>query len=296
MIQLSLFGETVLRDSDGALLATDLGGVKPRQILAILALASGPVSKDRLAELLWEDRPPRSWLSTLESYVCVLRRALGRGEGRPPAIRTVMHGYVLDPEVVDVDVRRFRSLVRAAAAAAPADALDLLSRATALVGGDLVASESYAGWADEAREAFRVELATAASRAAGLALDLGRAGEAVALARTAVAQDELGETACRLLMRALQADGRRSEALRAYLRLGEALERELGSSPSTESRALYVEMLRAGDGTASDADVTSEVATLLDLLRQAVSGMPGRARTRLTLALEEVAAELAPAG
>ncbi|UFN46650.1 AfsR/SARP family transcriptional regulator [Nocardioides okcheonensis] len=296
MIQLDLFGETSLRTAGGAPLGADLGGVKPRQILAILALSTGPVSKDRLAGLLWEDHPPRSYLSTLESYVCVLRRALAHVTGDRAAIRTVMHGYVLDPEVVDVDVRRFRTLTAAAADASTEDALVLLGRATALVRGELLASEAYAGWAAEARDAFRVELASVATRAAEHALALGRPADAVGHARLAVAQDDLGETACRVLMRALQAEGRRGEALRCYLGLRESLERELGSSPSAESRDLYVAMLRADDGPADAPDLTAEVATLVDLLRQAVGGMPIRARDRATRALDEFAAELAPTG
>ena len=46
-----------------------LGGVKPRQILAILALAAGrPVSKEHLADLLWDGEPPKGYRGTLESY------------------------------------------------------------------------------------------------------------------------------------------------------------------------------------------------------------------------------------
>lgn len=296
MIQLDLFGETSLRSADGAPLGADLGGVKPRQILAILALSTGPVSKDRLAGLLWEDHPPRSYLSTLESYVCVLRRSLARVTGDRAAIRTVMHGYVLDPEVVDVDVRRFRTLTQAADDATPEDALVLLRRATSLVRGELLASEAYAGWAADARDDFRLELAGVATRAAEHALAFGRPSEAVQQARLAVAQDELGETACRVLMRALQADGRRGEALRCYLNLRESLDRELGSSPSAASRDLYVALLRSDEESSALPDLTAEVATLVDLLRQAVGGMPSRARDRVSQALEEFAAELAPTG
>ena len=89
-----------------------LCGVKPRQILAILALAAGrPVSKEHLADLLWDGEPPKGYRGTLESYVCLVRRALRDASGRDDAIVTVTHGYLLDPAVVTVDLRAFRERV-----------------------------------------------------------------------------------------------------------------------------------------------------------------------------------------
>jgi pimeloyl-ACP methyl ester carboxylesterase len=60
----------------------DLGGVKPKQLLEILLLERGrTVPKERLADLLWGDRLPQRVAATIETYVSVLRRALGGGSG-----------------------------------------------------------------------------------------------------------------------------------------------------------------------------------------------------------------------
>ena len=98
MLQIRLFGPTVvLTDGDNSQVS-DLGGVKPRQILEILAANPGaPVTKDRLADLLWDGEPPKSYVGTLESYVCVLRRRLGLGPGRTSPLATTSNGYLLDP-------------------------------------------------------------------------------------------------------------------------------------------------------------------------------------------------------
>ena len=299
MLHLKLFGETTLIDESGRPVAIDLGGVKPRQILEMLALSSGPLSKDRIADLLWDQAPPKSYLGTLESYVCVLRRGLAHGRGRTSAIRTVMHGYILDADVVTTDVSEFRSLARAAAQApTPEAALPLFREALALVGGELLASESYAGWAVREREQFSLELSGCATAAARAALATGAADEAVRMAQVAFAQDALGEEANRVLMRALAASGRRSEALKTYLRLRGALEAELGIAPSAATQTLYVELLGTDDGAARDltSDRHDDLSTLLDLVRHAVGAMPGRAQATLNKALEEVVADLALAG
>ena len=78
MIDIKLFGPTVISGAGSRLVGSDLGGSKPRQLLEMLALDLGaPVAKDLLAERLWDGRPPASYIATVESYVCSLRRRLG---------------------------------------------------------------------------------------------------------------------------------------------------------------------------------------------------------------------------
>lgn len=91
------------------------------QVLHLLALNRGlPIGKDRLAQLLWHDDPPASWLSTLEGYVSLLRRALHVGlTTAPSAVVTNSGGYLLDAGRVRVDVDRFDALVTQADRARP---------------------------------------------------------------------------------------------------------------------------------------------------------------------------------
>lgn len=299
MLHLKLFGTTTLTGPSGEVLAIDACGAKPRQIMEILALSAGPVSKDRLADLLWDEHPPRSYLGTLESYVCLLRRAMGDTRGRASAIRTVTHGYVLDPAIITTDVAQFRALTSAAAGhGSPRAARELMRQAVGLVDGELLASETYAGWAARERHAFVLELAAATTSAARSALALGDLDEAVRMARLALAQDALAEEACRILMDALAASGRRAEAFRAYMRLRDDLEAELGTDPSGATRARYVTLLR-DDGAepgGTGADPDDEVRALVDLLRRAVGNMPGAVRGSVARAIDEVAAELALVG
>ena len=270
-----LCGSTTVTLPDGTLV-TDLGGIKPRQILEMLAVSLGsPVSKDRLADQLWNGEPPRSYIATLESYVSLLRRQLGVGRGRTSAIATTSAGYLLDPTLVDVDLDEFRRLVQPTARTSAATALARTEKALALMSGDLLASEPYADWAVTERTHFQAEHAAACRRAAQHALELARPDQAVELARRAIAGDPISETSWQLLMRAQLASGARNDALRAYAELRKTTINELGSEPSPASQALYRQLLEA-DGEGTEAPATaSEVRTLLRLLRGALDSYPG---------------------
>ena len=55
-----------------------IGGRRQRGLLALLVLERGrPVSSERLADELWQGRPPAGFETTLRSYVSRLRGALG---------------------------------------------------------------------------------------------------------------------------------------------------------------------------------------------------------------------------
>lgn len=275
-MQISIFGPTGVVTEHGTVVGGGLGGLKPKQVLEILALSAGrPVSKDLLADLLWAGRPPRSYLGTLESYVCLLRRNLGLAGNRRAGVVTVRQGYLLDPQVLNVDLTTFRSLVAAAQDdAGPAVCLARLEEALALVRGDLLADEMYAGWAVAEREIFRRELTAAENLAASYALALGMPDVALRHAQAVLTRDRLAEGAWRTLMKALGTLGRRSEALRAYSELRDHLATELGTDPSRETVELYLELLRSESSTSSIVSAHDEVRMLVRLLREAVLAVP----------------------
>ena len=63
--------------SDGQ--AVDLGGAKPRALLAVLLLdPNNVVSNDRLIDALWEDNPPETAQKALQVHVSGLRKLLGK--------------------------------------------------------------------------------------------------------------------------------------------------------------------------------------------------------------------------
>ncbi len=273
MIKVSLLGSMRV-DGTVTLGAGDLGGVKPRQLLALLALELGEsIPKDALADRLWEHQPPARWTTTLESYVCLLRRKLHLTAGRHGAIATSHGGYRLDPEQVEVDLDGVRRLLGGDCPAV----LEAVSR----VRGDLLADERYAGWAEEARASFDATMAAACTRGARDANASRDHHAAVRLATEAVRRSGYSEPALRALMRALVGVGDRSAALRAYEDMRSRIATDLGADMDAESRGMLLRTLQQDRETGPGCD-RAEAAAILRLLRNTLDtnpdvlvGMPG---------------------
>jgi DNA-binding SARP family transcriptional activator len=292
MLRIRLFGPTIGVVGGRTVSAHELGGVKPRQILEILACDVGsPVAKDQLAEQLWSGSPPAGYVGTLESYVCVLRRQLGAGAESRVLLRTTSHGYLLDPDHVTVDLSDHRRLVAAALSSVGEASLDLTESAFALVTGTLLASEPYADWAVRARQAFQRESVGTFVRAAQLATATGDHGRAVTWATRAVLADGLSEDAGQQLMRALWFAGRRSQALRVYAELRQSLLEELGDEPGEDTQGLYLAILRDSESPRrrDTMDAAGELRVLLRLLRQVIELTPGVRAPASDARLSEVA-------
>src|SRR4051812_39117555 len=265
MIEITVFGPTVVAGNGVRMTARDLGGGKPRQVLEMLAMNLGtPLAKDLLAEKLWAGRPPASYIATVESYVCALRRRLGMVGGRRGPLATSPHGYFLDPEHVRVDAVRVREQLTG-------DDTAVLS-ALDLVRGTLLADEPYAEWATDARDEFDDLLAASCQRAAAAANARGDFDRAARLAREASGHSYLSEPAVRELMRALDGSGARATALQVFDRLRAGMVEDLGLEPGAETQALYLSILRGSHAETAGAE---EVSTLLGLLHRALQSDPG---------------------
>lgn len=148
-LHVSIIGTLTVRRGSTVLAARDLGGPKPRQILEILLLNLGiPVSKARLIDLLWGSEPPREAVTSVESYISVLRRRLQPGNGKIGPLRTATGGYLLDEAQVDLDLSRFEALIERATRLGPEAAHPLLIEALALATGPLLGDELGSGWAE----------------------------------------------------------------------------------------------------------------------------------------------------
>ncbi len=272
-----VFGATAVTRDDESSPRVLSCGVKPRQILAILATRLGePISKERLAALLWDTEPPRSYVASLESYVCVLRRELGVTSGRTGALATTSRGYLLDPELVRVDLGTFRSLVDRAESASDAAAVELVRQALSVARGPLLASDPYSPWAEEERTVFHRQLLRACVRGALAARRTSAPAEALRFAERALELDALAEPAWVERMRSLTALGRRAEALQTYAELRRVLADQLGVEPGSEARTLYLDLLCAETNpVALERSGPDEIRLLLGLLRQAIESMPG---------------------
>lgn len=229
-------------------------GHKPRTVLALLLLkVNTTVPVEWMIEELWEDDPPSTAPSTLQTHVYHLRRALGGGRG-PAAGRALLvtrpAGYLLRIDPDDFDVCRFDRLLaegRAALASGdPEHAAEALRRALAFWRGqalaDVVAGPRLRGAAShlEERRDDALELRIQAD------LRAGRHRELVGELKSLVAVRPYHEWFHGQLMLALSHSGRRNEALEVYQDVRRTLGEDLGLEPSAALRTLHRELLTTG--------------------------------------------------
>jgi len=223
---------------------------KPRKVLAMLLLNEGRlVTTDSLRTELWEDEAPRSALTTLQTYILQLRKALAAMTGQSVAqvsrelLMTWPCGYVLrlDDEA-SVDLRQFGGLAVAGRAADRRGdvhgAVEHYRHALRLWRGPLLSDIEHGSQLRS--EAVRLEECRLSmiERCVEGDLRLGRHREAVSELSALVAQYPYHEELHAHLMIALSRSGRRQDALAAYQRLRTRMTAELGLEPGFRLRQL----------------------------------------------------------
>jgi len=229
-------------------IAVGLGGVKPRMLLATLALSHGrAVSVDHLIEVLWPGEPPKSATANVQTYVSSLRSLLGqdRLETRPP-------GYRLCLRPDEFDLLRFE---------ASSNELSDVESALALWRGDPAEDLPLAPAWRTPLEGLTQRRRLLRQTRARLLIDAGDASAALADVRALVAEDPLREEAWLLLVRALAAAGQRAEALAAYAEARRILAAELGIEPGEPLRRLHRDLL--ADATVGVDRLDADAAAVL---------------------------------
>jgi YVTN family beta-propeller protein len=231
--------------------AVPLGGLRQRAVLALLLLeANRVVSMDRLAEDVWGGNPPEGWVTTLQTYVHHLRRALEPGRGRG-AVGDVLvtrdRGYLLRVEREHLDAAAFEDGFTAGQAALEAgrytEAAETLRNALGLWRSPVLADlADYAFTRPEAARLEELRLAAAEARI-DTDLALGRHHALTAELRQLAAEQPLRERLHGQLMLALYRCGRQAEALAAYRRARDLLTDELGVDPGKPLQRLHASVL-----------------------------------------------------
>jgi DNA-binding SARP family transcriptional activator/predicted ATPase len=208
---------------------------KATALLAHLALANRPRSRDALCELLWPSQDPEHARGALRRTLSVLRTAVGE-EWIDAAADSVA---LRDGADLAIDARRFRSLARRGATPQQLEQAVALFAGPLLEGFALRDSPEFDAWQAFEADTLARELGAALGRLVRALLERGEYGVAIPYAQRWLALDELHEPAHRELIRLYALSGDRAAALGQYRHCVRTLNRELGVAPVDETAALF---------------------------------------------------------
>lgn len=229
---------------------------KPRQIFALLALRAGElVTVEKLLEEVWCESPPKSAMTTLQTYILQIRRLLAHNRSAAEAKRvlaTRYNSYVLCEDDVEVDARRFTQLsadgVRAWELGHSERSSQLLQKALDMWTGQVLADVCL-GHSLEV-EKTRLEqtwLATVETKT-DADLSLGRHQHILGDLAAAASELPMHENLSARYMVALYRSGQQWRALETFQALRNTLNRELGIEPSARLQRLQQAILSADPG------------------------------------------------
>jgi DNA-binding SARP family transcriptional activator len=223
--------------------AIDLGGGRPRALLALLLLnPNETLSTERLIDDLWGDTPPGSAAKTVQVTVSRLRKALGAAGDADGAVITRGRGYELRVDPERIDARRFERLLASGraelAAGCPDDATRALEAALALWRGaplSELADQPFARHELGRLEDLRLD---AVEELVEARLALGRHAEVISQLEQLVAEHPYRERLHAQLILALYRAERQADALQAYQAARRRLVDDLGIEPGERLREL----------------------------------------------------------
>ncbi len=210
--------------------------LRRRQVRALLALlALHPIEGvfiDTIIDALWDQRLPADPRHAVHVYVSRLR-ALHPAVA--DAVATTPGGYRLDIHPEQTDVARFEAHAAAAHAdltRAPWEARRLLDAAVALWRGPAFGSLHYAEFLADHVRRLEERLLQAKEDAFEADLRLGRAAQVIPGLQQMTQHHPYRDRPVQLLVSALEADGRRTEALVAHRSYCQRIRREFGVQPA----------------------------------------------------------------
>jgi DNA-binding SARP family transcriptional activator len=223
----------------------DLPGAQGRLLLSYLVLhRARDVPRDELTEAIWPGGAPAAAPAALRALLSKLRGALGAG-----AV-TGQHAVgVRLPDGTWVDVEAAQQAIHEAESAV---AQEQWRRAwiAAHIARNVATRPLLAGheapWLDDERTKLAdvAARALAALAAAGLGIGGPELQLAVRAARTLIEREPYRESGYALLMRALDAQGDRAEAVLVFDALRRKLSEDLGMAPSAPLQSLHAELVR----------------------------------------------------
>jgi len=263
-IKLQLLGGFQLCSEDGAPIMVRVR--KAKALLAYLALHQGqPLSRDKLAGLLWEDSDDTRARHSLRQALADLRRTLPEGDN--PILIAEDDQILLSAESIEVDVLMFKASLADKSSAS-------LEQALALYQGEFLEgfnprSAGFEEWMLAHQSHLREQALNMMSQLLDLQIKNNDHEPAVRTAIRLLALDPLQESTHRILIQLYAQLGRYGSALKQYRSCHGILLRELGVPPEKETQALYRKVMQDRN---NQAPHNEEVLAEIEIAEPAEAG------------------------
>ena len=231
---------------------------KVRALLAYLAVESGrggPISRARLASLLWPDQPQSAAQDSLRQALSRLRSLIDDRDALPPFLLVERDTVQINwASSLQVDLNAFqdglarsaahhhRSLPSCSACAAQMEKAASLLRGDFLEDLYLPDSDLFESWATTQREHIKIQALELFGQLAQFYERRGDSESTLAFATRQIQLDPYHEPTHRQIMQALVRSGQRSQAVLHFNHLKQLLEDELGILPGAETLDLFEEI------------------------------------------------------
>ncbi|KUO61351.1 MAG: hypothetical protein APF80_05880 [Alphaproteobacteria bacterium BRH_c36] len=234
MLNIKILGRLHVTDGTGKEISVP--GSKLQALLTFLALNSDSgTSREKLVGLLWGNRFDKQARQSLRQAIAKLRRIF---EVTTSDALIFDGDYLgLNTKKVTIDATQFLELSAEASPTSLAEAVRLLRGEIAE--GLITRTPQFDDWLQAERQRYGQWAADALICLGELQLEMGEPASAVKTAVKLASLDSLSERACQIAMQGLTSVGQRSAAVQHYQYFSELTERELGTVPNKETRALY---------------------------------------------------------
>ena len=241
-IEVRVLGSLRVRRADGTVVdPTEWRTAQTADLLRMLALHVGePVAVDLLVDALWPNVDESRGRASLRTAASRIRKALDED-----CVQRRLGGLVLTGAWVDANA--FSALTQQARRhilnGDLANAVTTTREAEALYLGEFRSHHDNTEWAMRERDALAAAFRAMIADAAEASATLGWWHDTIDLAERTLLAEPISERAYRALMRGQRGLGEIPLALKTYDRCRRVLSEEIGADPSTETRALHLELL-----------------------------------------------------